>query len=1154
MSVPPLKPLTDAQARAADPQRNAWVAASAGSGKTQVLAARILRLMLGGVAPGRILALTFTRAAAAEMQARVLTRLAAWARQDEAALAADLAALRVAATPDMLARARALLDAVLDTPGGLAIRTIHGFAQSLLGGFPLEAGLRPGFEVADPRAAATAVRAALEAVLADPAHRADLEAISVQRSPAGVLKALDVLGAHRSAVAAVAARGAFEPQLRTALGRQGEGSAEALLAHAIAAADWAPLSALAHAAHNAGGQRLRELARKVLAWLAGGAEERVAGLDLLLAALLTDHGKPRDHRHLGVGAFASVMPEAGAILAEAQAQALALRSLRHDLDNAACAARHLRLGLAHARAMAAAKARAGTVDFDDLLERAAALLAEPGGADWVRRKLDQRFDHILLDEAQDSNDRQWAIIEALLAEHGAGEGEAAASRSVFAVGDFKQSIFGFQGAAPAQFLAARERLAARGLAIETIDLATNFRSAATVLAVVDRVLADLGPDALGLERAAPAHVAARRDAAGEVLCLAPLAPPDPAADEAAGTASALDSAEVDDAAAGPASADERLSVVSSAERQMARSLAQLVRDWLADGGRRLANGRHLAPGDILILVRRRADLIAALGAALQEAGVPVAGPDRLRLGASLAVRDLISLMRVMLQPADDLALCEVLTSPLGGLDHDALVPLAAGRAPGERVWDRLQASWDPALAGMARWLDDLRARVDFLTPAAWLRHVLDHPERGARALTARLGPGALDALGELLGAAREHERRHPPSLRGLLGWLLRHDPAIRRDPDAPGDQVRLMTVHAAKGLQAPLVILADAAARPRDEREAWLPVRLGDDSVPFFHCGRDTLGEALSATAAARADELAREEARLLYVAMTRAEDCLVVTGALSAKDRDRDSGDFLPHPGSWWSRIDRAVAALGGEVTDAVAWPGPVRRLAGGTPAASAAAQPPPQPAAALPAWALQPASPPSPLTRPLSPSRLVPQPPVEAPDVARAHRAAQRGRLLHLLFERAGALAATDRAGALARLAARLAPDMPADERAAIVAEALAVLALPEMGPLFGPEALPEAMLAGRVGPRLVAGRVDRLLVTDAGVRLLEFKTSRRVPAGAGAIHPGHLAQIAAYWALCRQIWPDRPVEAALLFTAGPRLFRLDAALLASHAPKGD
>ncbi|MFN3288658.1 MAG: 3'-5' exonuclease, partial [Sphingomonadaceae bacterium] len=371
-----------------------------------------------------------------------------------------------------------------------------------------------------------------------------------------------------------------------------------------------------------------------------------------------------------------------------------------------------------------------------------------------------------------------------------------------------------------------------------------------------------------------------------------------------------------------ASPDERLAVVTPAERIMARRLAGLMRAWLDDPAPRPSTGRRLAPGDVLILVRRRADLIAALGAALQEAGIPVAGPDRLMLTASLAVQDMLSLMRVMLQPADDLALCEVLTSPMGALDHGALLPLAAGRRPAEPVWDRLRASEDPAVQDIADWLAGLRAQVDFLPPSAWLREVLDHPRRGARAITARLGPAALDQLGELLNAAREHERRHPPGMRGFLGWLLRHDVAIKRDPDAPGAEVRLMTVHAAKGLQAPVVILADAAARPRDLRDPWLPVEADGAIIPFFHAGRPTLGEGLAQARERRIADQAQEEARLLYVAMTRAEDCLVVTGALSRKDWSKDEGRHVPHPESWWARVRAAVEAEGAQTADMAGWP----------------------------------------------------------------------------------------------------------------------------------------------------------------------------------------------------------------------------------------
>ena len=411
---------------------------------------------------------------------------------------------------------------------------------------------------------------------------------------------------------------------------------------------------------------------------------------------------------------------------------------------------------------------------------------------------------------------------------------------------------------------------------------------------------------------------------------------------------------------------------TSAERAFARRLAMTVRGWLSDPGANSARGGPVRPEHVLVLVRRRQPaLIAALVSALQQAGVPVAGPDRLLLTADLAVRDMLSLARFAVQPGDDLALCEVLTSPMGGLDHDQLTTLAHGRGFGDTVWQRLRDSTDPAHRNIANWLRGLLASVDYDPPAQWLRKVLDHPQRGSRAITARLGGQALDSLGELLNAAHEHAREHVPVMRDFLRWLLAHEAAIKRDPDAPRGEVRIMTVHAAKGLQAPIVILADATARPRGERDAWLPHDLGSGPVPIFHGGKARLVGPLEQAAAIRAQRTAEEELRLLYVAMTRAEDQLFVGGALSARDRG------AAHAQCWWS-ILRDCLADELQPQDAMGWPGQSLVLADPPGPVAAAGQsaalPPAEPA---PAWLFTTPAPPEPHARPLRPSRLLPLPP---------------------------------------------------------------------------------------------------------------------------------------------------------------------------------
>ena len=1130
-SFKPLDPLQDEQLRASDPRDDVWLSASAGTGKTHVLTARVLRLLLRpGFDPSTILCLTFTKAGAAEMADRIHARLAHWVRLDGNALRKELFALGEPNDDAAVARARTLFARVLDASGaGLRIQTIHAFCQTLLAGFPVEAGLIPGFRPLEGREESLLARR----VLADMVARAEadgdartitaLQALSRRLGEGGAEAFL--MGCARAPDAMADLPLDIAPFVRRALDLPA-GDIEDAISGACADDnfDIAGLRRIAAANAAWGTKTGIDHAELIATWVAVGPAKRAARLDELIGVPFTAKGELRKFS----AKLIDVEPDyAGyaARLGDACAELLGLRARAVLADLFALG---LEAGRRYAGAYADAKRAAGVVDFDDLISATVTLLGQPGMGDWIRYKLDQATDHILVDEAQDTNAAQWAIVGALASEFFAGEGaKGGRIRTIFSVGDFKQAIFGFQGTDPIFFAAARQRFAglAEGANRELLDLSLtkSFRSTPPVLELVDALIADIGDGALGPAVRVEPHRSAIRGP-GTVTLWNPVSPET-----------------VDDDDGGEEG------WVSDATRAYATRLARQIREWLDAPLWLESKGRPLAPEDILILVRRRGELASLIVARLHAEKVPVAGVDRLRLNAPLAVRDLLAAARFALQPDDDLNLAALLVSPLIGWSQEQLLEHAGGR---EKIglWRHLRQR--RGIEDSVAQLGKLLAAADLTTPYRFLEAILSGPMDGRRKLLRRLGHEARDPIEELLNAALQFENDATPSLQRFLDWFDRGDVEIVRDPSAPLDAVRVMTVHGAKGLQAPLVVLADATVDPRNSRRDRLDWKIADfdHPLPVFRPRKDELSGTLKDAADRAEIRDMQEHWRLLYVALTRAEERLVIGGALGPRSKDG-----APQA-SWYGAVERALTGLGSEQLTDPLWGG--ARIYEGRerlPAAprraldvAVAAEDAP-----LPAWLTSVAPKEARPSRPLAPSSLGDDAVSDPPPGPAMRKAAERGRLLHALFERLPPLSAEQRQPAADRWLERSAGVSDAQKRSALIADACAVIANPAFADLFAPDALAEAPIAAVVGEDVIAGTVDRLLVGDTVIKLVDFKTGRRVPGGPDAIPVHHLRQMAAYAAALAVIFPGRRIAAALLYTAGPRLFELTDAQIAAHKP---
>ncbi len=1115
------------QRQAADPARSVWVAANAGSGKTHVLTERVLRLLLSGVAPESILCLTYTKAAAAEMRKRVSARLAQWAVADDAVLAADLGRLEGRSpTASEAARARTLFAHALDTPGGLKINTIHAFCEAVLHRFPLEAQVPIDFAVIEDEERAGMVLRARETVLAEGLNgdAQTAEAVGTlfdMLSDKSLTDAIDeALAQGRKLRPLLADRAAAKARLRR-LVRMPKGETTASIRAAIAA------ETLLTPAVRADVQRLTP-------GIAGGKrfEDRLATInwsnpdpEQLIKTFTTEEGTIR--KSLLKADAARADPDLADIIA---AEADRLAGLVARLVRASLVARSDALldvlGAITARYEAEKRARS-RLDFDDLIDRIGQLFANPAYADWVKYKLDSGIVHILVDESQDTNPEQWRVVREIADEFFSGAGAVERPRTIFAVGDEKQSIYSFQGADPALFGQTGSDYARRARQVEKpferVPLHTSFRTLSGILSAVDTAFAAdrlrqsvLAPPDLPVQ-----HESARADQGGMVTLWPPIKEAEPDLDLSQWPR-------------------EPAPLTSSAAAQVADRIATEIRHWI-DSARPLGpRGRAITANDVLVLVQTRGPLFREIIRALIRKGLPTPGADRLAVTGHIAVLDLFALADVLLNPADDLQLAALLRSPLFDVSEDDLYALAQPRPRGQSLWSALAEAERDSLRNAYVQLHAWRSRLDFERPFEFFSTVL-YAAGGLKRFHARLGPEVDDVFAQFLDLALAHEQTAQPSLQGFLAAMRSRDISIKRELAEVGGGVRVMTVHGAKGLEAPIVIVADAVSQPAP---AKLPHVYIEEGPLLVLAGSK---EHTPETLAFRQAEQARVEAeywRKLYVAMTRAEDELYLTGALTRRGTLE---------GSWYEAVSAALSPAAETVCDAEGTPVAIVYPAQRPSPAPVTAHPvatAPFPAAlvlpAVPAEQSVPILRPSSAFVPADRSRVLETSLERLSDPASAREV---GTALHALLQHLPGLPRARWAEVAARAAQQLLPHAP-EAQAPLAAKALAILEHPALAPYLGPDSraeVPFLVDAFRKGqPVRLAGRIDRLVVTEKTVLILDYKSDAYVPASADNIDPAYVIQLGLYALVAGQLFPHRQVRAAIFWTALESLMELPDSLL--------
>jgi len=1133
--IDPKSEATLRQHRAGNPLIPVWVEASAGSGKTKVLVDRMLRLMLPSAgrhacSPGTILCITFTKAAAAEVMERVTKRLREWTIAPDTDLHASLTDLLGSApTAEQAKLARSLFAQVLDTPGGMKIMTIHAFCQSVLARFPLEAGLPSGFEMMDDaqaRALMRDVRRTLIAELmqdnADTKLKSAFQYLSALLTIDDLEFLMEKLSGERSRlhdiVTAFGSVDALCDGIDTHLGVEDSTTDEGLIA---AFFDALPRDALQAMCPVLQGDNKTN---QKYAGILGAALSGPVTLDHYSGAFLKKDGDPYQPN----GILKSDPGLLNSWTSECE-RLQALMQQRKGVYTATCTKSLLRFGIAALDRYEHEKRRRNLSDFEDLIALTKDLLSD-GGVHWVQYKLDQGIDHILVDEAQDTNPDQWDIITALYEEfYSDSSMRDDRPRTTFVVGDEKQSIYSFQRADPRIFAYQHDRLdeitkPLQGTEQQTIYLNASFRSGAAILQFVDTVFAPqaMMQGVVRLESGRIEHRAADSGKAAHVE-IWPLVKTESRRSKNSD----------------PAAWDDAWVVPGSAVQALAERMATTIKNWLDTGEMLESQGRPIRPADILILLAKRAPLAEPVLRALRAAHIPVTGIDRMVLSDQISVQDALAALSFALAPDDDLILATLLKSPFIGASEQILFDIAHGREG--TLWESLRTNRD--CRSMADWLSGLIAISGSATPSAFLHHVFYRPcpadnVSGMRAMLHALGSDAIDPLQELLARADGYALSGTAGLQGFLNEAQSDTSEIKRQMDASGNRVRLMTVHGAKGLEAPIVFLPDTIRTNRSKNDvdmlqfpARKPAETTPRKVPLWAADRKNAAPVLTERLQYAIERGEEEYRRLLYVALTRPAERLYIAGAQAGTDGSVD-------PQSWYfscaDAFDQLKLVQNGDDGIRFIRNAQTSEIKDKQKSAIRAANDVP-----LPGWAFKSAPAPEFPPKPLMPSKPEGMEPGTLSPLSGMNEARfKRGRLIHTLFQFLPELPANDRRVRASEWLARPVHKLTDTQQHEILDAVMRVLENPGFANLFGPQARAEVPVTGMMGNTVVSGQIDRLMVADDEIVILDYKTNRPAPATREGVSPVYKTQLRLYRDLLKKVYPNKDIRAVLLWTDGPRL----------------
>lgn len=1098
------------QNQASNPQNSVWVEASAGTGKTQVLSDRVVRLLLDGANPAHILCLTYTKAAAAEMNNRIIKRLSQWAVMDEAELCSkleELLATKLSNLPDadkLIAQARRLFAVLLDTPGGIKIQTIHSFCQEVLKRFPLEAGVSPYFEVMDERETADILKQIKEDILTKKISSSITKALEYLTSNSSEYTFPNILSSittNRNLLESYFAKfDSFDEVISSV-------NSSLKLTPAdnhdtVIAAFWKDIS--------------EDDIRYIIRSLSVGSSVSVERSQRLITILeqhnfdgltqifLTDKLEP--NKKFFVKKSTNEYPDSLIIYERVCQNIVQILSRLRDINLRDSTIAVLTLADELLTRYQNYKTARSKMDYNDLIVKTKQLLSSSSHTEWVLYKLDGGIDHILIDEAQDTSPEQWQIIQALSKEFLAGSGSKTTNPSIFVVGDSKQSIYSFQGADIAEFASMHQYFEQSAPDFKTVNMDVSFRSTAPILDMVNAVFSS-SLAAKGVSSTQQLnHIPSRIGEGGHVEIWPITYSPDDNTD--------------DDVWYPPI---ERV-VAQSASAILAQKIATTILGKVQSHELK-ADGTPLQFKDFLILVQRRNSFIDEIVRACKNIGVAVAGVDKLQLMEQIAIMDLIAAAKFALLPDDDLNLACLLKSPIFGLDDDDLMNLCFDRP--DTIWQQVTSI--PAYSQIA---SDLQNLIDLgrnSRPYEFFAHILIGLQ-GRKKFIARLGPECEDAIDEFVNINLSFEQGHIPSLQLFVEWMQSDDVEIKRNLEQNNlDAVRLMTVHGSKGLQAPVVILPDTVRFKSVNQEAGL---LSNDEEIFYPLSKDYYNNQCTYIQEIKKSSVQEEYNRLLYVALTRAGEQLYICGYAKSNE---------PSEQSWYNLCRQALSQIAPIDSDTGIISYHLNSVVDAEKKQEATTA---SKHIATPSWLNTPAMAETPLSKPLTPSHQEEQnlpatSPLTKIDNSHLYR---RGNIIHKLLQFIPNEPLEQRQEAIKTYLNTSAADLSADEQNKIAIEVLNLINSAKFAPLFAANSVAEAAIMGEVEGRIISGQIDRLVVTDDKVMIIDYKTNRPAAKSLSDVPPAYYKQLRAYRQLITKLYPDKQVETYILWTNTAQIMEIE------------
>ena len=1110
---------TRAQITASDARFSSWLTANAGSGKTKVLIDRVARLLLDGVQPEQILCLTYTKSAAAEMKNRLFDRLGKWAMLADQELNFSLLEMGIQTQLGIeeLKKARTLFARAIEAPGGLKIQTIHAFCSSLLRKFPLEAGISPQFGELTERGQRDLYLKVLEILSADEATEESFEHFSKIANVSNWEETISKIVSKRN----IFSKNKSRSEIYEAFSLSSEVSIEDDISSHFQNGTMSFLKKISGCLQQSNSKVDQKISKEL---------SKISSIDLTSLQLLekiflySKNSKAPFTAKLGKfstkemrnGLLADYTDEIDDFMVRLET----FRNRRLSYLAAETSFSIHKFASVFLQVYTEQKNFKGLLDFDDLINIAVNLLTTSAVADWVLYRLDGGIDHILVDEAQDTSPSQWKVIETLAQELTSGQGiKENRSRTVFVVGDQKQSIYSFQGADPGQFDRVRDRFSAKLEGAEkTLQVASldySFRSSQTILALVDKIYEDARAEDFGWGRK---HLAFKSELPGRID-LWPIIPKklNPNLSKW----------------------EEPIELISDADHfvSLARLIAQEIKRMIDQDVQvpeqktinKQPTFRSVRAGDFLILVQRRSEIFHEIIRACKDANLPIAGADRLRLAGELAIKDICNFLSFIDNADDDFSLAAILKSPFFGWNEKSLFELAHSREE-MTLWQALRN--DPIkFAHELEVFEDLRSVADLVRPYELIERILIL-HNGRSLLIGRLGKEAEEGIDTLLTQAMDYESSEIPSLTGFLAWISDENIEVKRQFDSSVNQIRVMTVHGAKGLEAPIVILPET----HDFKNEISDEILFTDELAFKKFSSAERSDKTTEVYNSQKQKNSAERDRLLYVALTRAEVWLIVAAAGNVSD-DRKS---------WYKKVEKGLINL-----DAKSEPfshGHGLRYQHGKWLVGKCSEKHLKKASKiqLPQIFKENLGTPVKFEKFINPSNLMGSKSIQRIDkVTEGDGAKLFGTIVHLLLEKLPKSNSNDWQNIVPNLLKWAEIYVSEETQTRAYKQAENILKNPSFEFIFAPDVLAEVQfstIVESVGGIPIVGVIDRLVLSQESALIIDFKTNQEVPSSIDEVPLGILKQMGAYAASMQKVFPKKNIELGIIWTHSAELMKID------------